>query len=96
MRSQLFGFVVQSKLFYELLLDCPLKQAVAMMHQHLAEHDAILNPKQMTRSKLIHYLDDPLTIGLEAYMNEWDEEIAQSVQGVLARHSSSHEWVRME
>lgn len=96
MRSQLFGFVVQSKLFYELLLDCPLKQAVAMMNQHLAEHDAILNPRQTTQSKLIHYLDDPLTIGLEAYMNEWDEEIVQSVQGVLARHSLSHERLRME
>lgn len=96
MRSQLFGFIVQSKLFYELLLDCPLKQAAAMMSNHFAEHDAMLNPSQITRPSQIHYLDDPLTIGFEAYMNEWDEKIVQLVQGVLAQHSQSHEWVRMD
>lgn len=96
MRSQLFGFVVQSKLFYELLLDCPLQQAVMLMKQHLVDHDAILPDEPATRSKLIHYLQDPLTIGFEAYMNEWEEEIVQSVHGAMAQHSLSHERLRME
>jgi hypothetical protein len=96
MRSQLFGFVVQSQLIYELLLDCSLQQAVLTMKQHLVDHGAILPSHPATQSKLIHYLNDPLTIGFEAYMNEWEEDIVQSVHGVLTQHSLSHEWLRME
>ncbi|MCA9936744.1 MAG: hypothetical protein KC415_22570, partial [Anaerolineales bacterium] len=84
MRSQLFGFVVQSKLFYELLLDCPQDQAISTMNKHLAEHDALLNPSHMMRPGQIHYLNEPHTIAFETYMNEWDEEIVELVQGVLA------------
>lgn len=96
MRSQLFGFIVQSKLFYELLLDCSLQQAVTMLKQHLVDHDAILPVEPVMQPKLIHYLADPLTVGFEAYISEWDEEIIQSVHGVLAQHSFSHERLRME
>ncbi len=67
-----------------------------MMKQHLVDHEAILPDEPATRSKLIHYLHDPLTIGFEAYMNEWEEEIVQSVHGTLAQHSLSHERLRME
>ncbi|KAA3664775.1 MAG: hypothetical protein DWQ04_03970 [Chloroflexi bacterium] len=96
MRSQLFGFIVQSELSYELLLDCSLDQAVSMMNQHLVEHDAVVQPKQTMRPSQIHYLRDALTIGFEAYMNEWDEEIVELVQRVLIRHCHSDERIRMD
>ena len=62
---------------YELLLDCALHQAVTVMKQYLVEHGALVPTELATQAKLIHYLDDPLTVGLEAYLNEWAEEIVQ-------------------
>jgi hypothetical protein len=96
LRSQLFGFVVQSQLIYELLLDCALHQAVTVMKQYLVEHGALVPTEPATRAKLIHYLDDPLTVGLEAYLNEWAEEIVQTVQAVTLQHNLNHSWLRME
>ncbi len=96
MRSQLFGFVVQTQLIYEILLDCSLKQAVAVMKQHLVALGAIIPTQPATKSKLIHYLSEPLTIGFETYLNEWDEEVVKTVHAVTSRHRLSDEWLRME
>ena len=96
MRSQLFGFVVQSQLIYELLLECALPQAVTVMKQYLVEHEALVPTELATQAKLIHYLDDPLAVGLETYLNEWPEEVVKTVQAVTPQHNLNHEWLRME
>ncbi len=95
MRSQLFGFVVQTELIYEILLECSLEQAVAVMKQHLVALGALNSTQPATKSKLIHYLSEPLTIGFETYLNEWDEEIVKTVHAVTSRHRLSDEWLRM-
>jgi hypothetical protein len=96
MRSQLFGFVVQTHLIYELLLDHSLQQAVTIMKQYLVENEFILPSLPVSESRVVHYLYDPVTIGFETYLNEWDEEIVQMVNGAVARHGLSHEWLRVE
>ncbi len=96
MRSQLFGFVVHSRRTFELLLDCSLQQVVSVMKQLLAECDGIVPAFPSMEMKLIHYLHDPLTVGFDAYLNEWDEEIVRAVGSVIAAHSLDHEWLRME
>ncbi len=78
------------------MLDCSLQQAVTIMKQHLVERGAILPAQPATQSKLIHYLNDPLTVAFEAYMNEWEEEIVQTVHGITSLHSLNHEWLRMK
>jgi hypothetical protein len=96
MRSQLFGFVVRSHVIFELLLDCSLEQAVAVMKQLIIECGAIVPTEPLTGSKLIHFLNDPLTIGIEVILNEWEEEIALLVREVLAKHALNHEFLRMK
>lgn len=96
MRSQLFGFVVQSHVMYELLLTCPLEQAVGQMKQHLVEQGALISEQPATRSRLIHYLDDPLTVSFETFLSEWDEEVVETVHNVNGRQCRSHERLRME
>lgn len=96
MRSQLFGFVVKTHLTYELILNCPLNQAATTMIEFLRELDAVIDTKPDTSSRLIHYLSDPLTIGFEAFLNEWDEEIVQTVRAVLADHALAPEFLRMK
>lgn len=66
------------------------------MKQHLIALGALVPTQPATRSKLIHYLSDPLTVGFEAYLNEWEEEIVNTVHGVTEMHSLSNEWLRME
>ncbi len=96
MRSQLFGFIVKTHLTYELTLDCPLNRAATTMIEFLRELDAVIDSKPDTSSRLIHYLSDPLTIGFEAFLNEWDEEIVQTVRAVLADHALAPEFLRMK
>ncbi len=96
MRSQLFGFVVKTHLTYELLLNCPLNQAATTMIEFLRELDAVIGTSPDTSSRLIHYLSDPLTLGFEAFLNEWDEEIMQTVRAVLADHALAPEFLRMK
>jgi hypothetical protein len=96
MRSQLFGFVVQTHLTYELLLNCPLNQAATTMIEFLREMNAVIGPRPETSSQLIHYLSDPLTLGFEAFLNEWDEEIVQTVRAVMADHALAPEFLRMK
>ncbi len=96
MRSQLFGFVVQTHLTYELLLNSTLNQAANTMLEFLREMDAVVGAKPEFPSRQIHYLSDPLTIGFEAFLNEWDEEISQTVRAVLADHAMAPEFLRMK
>jgi len=55
MRSQLFGFVVPSRLIYELQLDSSLPQAVTIM-KHLVENEFILPSLPISESKVVHHL----------------------------------------
>ena len=96
MRSQLFGFVVKTYMSYELLLNCPLNQAATTMIEFLREMDAVIGTNPEPSSRLIHYLSDPLTLGFEAFLNEWDEEIVQIVRAVLADHALAPEFLRMK
>ena len=96
MRSQLFGFVVKTHMSYELLLNCPLNLAATTMIEFLREMDAIIDAKPESSSRLIHYLSDPLTLGFEAFLNEWDEEIVQTVRAVMADHALAPEFLRMK
>lgn len=96
MRSQLFGFVVKTHLTYELLLDCPLNQAATTMIEFLRELEAVIDTKLDIASRLIHYLNDPLTIGFDAFLSEWDEEIVKTVRAVLADHALASEFLRMK
>ena len=96
MRSQLFGFVVKTHMSYELLLNCPLNQAATTMIEFLREMDAVIGTNPEPSSRLIHYLSDPLTLGFEAFLNEWDEEIVQIVRAVLADHALAPEFLRMK
>jgi hypothetical protein len=96
MRSQLFGFVVKTHLTYELLLNCPLNQAATTMIEFLRELEAVIDTKLDIASRLIHYLSDPLTIGFDAFLSEWDEEIVQTVRAVLADHALAPEFLRMK
>jgi hypothetical protein len=96
MRSQLFGFVVPTHMTYELLLNCPLNQAAMSMIEFLREMDAVIGTNPEPSSQLIHYLSDPLTLGFEAFLNEWDEEIVKTVRAVLADHALAPEFLRMK
>ena len=95
MRSQLFGFVVESKMVSELLISCPMEQAVALMKQTLVEHGALISSQPATRSKLIHYIDDPLTISLEAYLNEWEDQLVEILHRLTSIHCHKNELLRM-
>ncbi len=96
MRSQLFGFVVKTQLIYEFLLNCQLSQAVNTMTEFLKQYDSLLVGKSLVPPRFVNYLNDPLTIGLEAHINEWDEEIVQTVNGILAQDALASEFLRMK
>lgn len=96
MRSQLFGFVVKTHMSYELLLNCPLNRAATTMIEFLREMDAVIDTNPEPSSRLIHYLSDPLTLGFEAFLNEWDEEIVKTVRTVLVDHALAPEFLRMK
>lgn len=95
MRSQLFGFVVESKMVSELLIDCPKEQAITLMKQCLVDHGALIPSQPGTRSKVIHYINDPLTISFEAYLNEWEEELVQILHRLTSIHCQNNELLRM-
>ena len=96
MRSQLFGFVVKTQLMYEFLLNCQLSQAVNTMTEFLKQYDSLLVGKSLVPPRFVNYLNDPLTVGLEAHINEWDEEIVQTVNGILAQDALASEFLRMK
>ncbi len=96
MRSQLFGFVVKTQLIYEFLLNCQLSQAVNTMTEFLKQYDSLLVGKSLVPPRFVNYLNDPLTVGLEAHINEWDEEIVQTVNGILAQDALASEFLRMK
>lgn len=96
MRSQLFGFVVKTQLIYEFLLNCQLSQAVNTMTELLKQYDSLQVGRPLVPPRFVHYLNDPLTVGLEAHINEWDEEIAQTVNGILAQDALASEFLRMK
>lgn len=96
MRSQLFGFIVKTHLTYELILNCPLNQAATTMIEFLREREAVIDTKLDIASRLIHYLNDPLTLGFDAFLSEWDEEIVQTVRAVLVDHALAPEFLRMK
>ncbi len=96
MRSQLFGFVVKTQLMYEFLLNCQLSQAVNTMTEFLKQYDSLLLGQPLVPPRFVHYLDDPLTVGLEAHINQWDEEIVHTVNGILAREALAPEFLRMK
>lgn len=95
MRSQLFGFVVQTHLMYEFLLDCPLSQAVNTLSEFLRQFDSVVVGKPVA-SRFVTYLNDPLTVALEAHFNEWDEEVVQIVNGILVQDATAPEFLRMK
>jgi hypothetical protein len=96
MRSQLFGFIVKPQLMWECQLNCSQQQATAVMVQQLVELGAIVPTIPAHQSRIIHYLADPLTCAIEAYLCEWDEEVNETVHAITSARALTNERLRME
>jgi hypothetical protein len=96
MRSQLFGFIVKPQLMWECQLNCSQQQATTVMIQQLVELGAIVPTIPAHQSRIIHYLADPLTCAIEAYLCEWDEEVNETVHAITSTQALTNERLRME
>ncbi len=93
MRSQLFGFHIQTHFIYEAVLACPLVQAHELTIQHIRKFDTLerrLDKRQVT------ILGQAYTVGIEVPLNPWCDETESVVSQILKQHAFTDEMERME
>lgn len=92
MRSQLFGFHIQTKFLYETILGCPLKQAHEITVQQIRKFDGLSQPLIRHHTTVVC---DSYTLGLEVPLNPWNEETESIVYKLLEQHAYSDEMQQM-
>lgn len=93
MRSQLFGFPIQTHLIYEAILECSLQQAHEITCQHIRKFEGLL--QQLTHNHSAT-LGEPHALGIEVPLNSWDDATTTVVGQILEHHAYSDEMQRMQ
>jgi hypothetical protein len=95
MRSQLFGFHIQTHFLYELLLACPLPQAHSQIVQHTQKFSALIG-HQLDNQLGTVLTGSPTTLGVDVPLNEWGEEIIAIFRQVIRDYALTDEFSRMQ
>jgi len=93
MRSQVFGFYIPTKTFYELLIPAPMPHVCSILVQHTRACNGL--PHRLERQYTV-ISTPPYTQGLDIFMNEWDEETVMIVHGVVRKYGLGDEGMRMQ
>jgi hypothetical protein len=94
-RSQLFGFHIQTHFIYEVLLSCPLAQAHNQIVQHTRKFSAAI--EQPIENQLRTVLTgSPTSLGVDIPLNDWSEETINIFRQVIRDYALADEWSRMQ
>lgn len=81
MRSQLFGFHIQTHYLSEAILSCSLQQAQDITVQHLHKLEALSTRLNGQQTGIV--TGEAYTLGIEVMLNEWDDELEELVREVI-------------
>jgi hypothetical protein len=93
MRSQLFGFHIQTQYLFEAILSCPLDQAFELVMQHVRKLDGL--SARLEGQHVSVCMGQTYTVGLEIMLNEWDDGVEDSVREIIRHHLYADELTRM-
>jgi hypothetical protein len=93
LRSELFGFHVQTYHLYEAILTCPLRQAYELVLQHVRRLDGLA--ARLEGQQVTLYSRQRYTIGLEFMLNAWDDGVEDLVWEIVRHHTHADELTRM-
>jgi hypothetical protein len=93
LRSELFGFHVQTYHLYEAILACPLRQAYELVLQYVRKLDGLA--ARLEGQQVTLYARHTYTIGLEFMLNAWDDGVEDLVWEIVRHHAHADELTRM-
>lgn len=92
MRSQVFGFAVNTKYVFELILPCSLFKARDTLVQHMRR----LGAGWQVEKQLFTFMGDPDYMGMDVIFNQWGEEVEEIIRSIVQQHSIGFEPKRIE